>query len=95
MFRATVLVFSFALAANCHTQRRSAERRKEQLNCAPGKRHSHFAMLIKVPSKDTEVVVATLSRYDLSSKWKFCGNSPATRQVAGQSERALGLIDRI
>src|SRR5437899_10787845 len=26
-------------------------------------RHSRFAMLIKVPSKDTEVVVATLSRH--------------------------------
>jgi len=25
-------------------------------------RHSRFAMLIKVPSKDTEVVVAALSR---------------------------------
>jgi len=68
MFRATVLVFSFALAANCHTQKRSAERRKEQLNCAPGKRHSHFAMLIKMPSKNTEVVVATLSHLSAYSQ---------------------------
>jgi len=42
--------------------RRSAGRWKEQLYCDVGERHSRFLMLIKVPSKDTAVVVAALSK---------------------------------
>src|SRR5258707_11488937 len=42
--------------------RRSAGRWKEQLHCDVSGGHSRFLMLIKVPSKDTAVVVAALSK---------------------------------
>jgi len=85
MFRAMVLVFAFALAANCHTQRRSAERREEQVNCAPGKtpfalchadqgaeqRHGSCRCYIEPVRLIVQVEIL----------WKFSGNATGSRSV--------------
>jgi hypothetical protein len=52
-------------------------------------RPSRFLMLIKVPSKDTAVVVAALSKYHLPWKAEFIAYGPHPKQAPVRRQATL------